>query len=117
MEVRIVCLCYPSISTSSYKEDQILQDHMIRAVNPPGCEQRTRTFTWCSACKQGFPSEGHPAFEFIHCPLCGAEPTEGFLPWSWVRAHWRNELPDQPETGVRYEAYPPDADPSNQQAT
>ncbi|MCW3053333.1 MAG: hypothetical protein JWN14_2503, partial [Chthonomonadales bacterium] len=73
---------YPSISTSSYKEDRNLQDHMIRAVDRPGCEQRTIVFTWCSACKEGFNSKGHRAFEFTCCPLCGAEPMDGFLPWS-----------------------------------
>jgi len=94
-----------------------LTDHMIRAVDRPGCEQRTRMFTWCSACKEGFHSEGHFAFEFIYCPLCVVKPTDGFLPWSWVRAHWRNELPCQPEAGVRYEAYPPISVHSNKQAT
>jgi hypothetical protein len=94
-----------------------LPDHKIRAVNHPGCEQRTSVFTWCSACKEGFNSEGHLAFAFIRCPLCGAEPKDGFLPWSWVRAHWRNELPEQPEEGVRYEAYPPVSDHANKQAT
>ena len=87
-----------------------MQDEMIRAVDHPGCEQRTKRFTWCSACKEGFDSRGHLAFEFTHCPLCGSEPPDGFLPWSWVRAHWRNALPCQPESGVRYEASP---DPSD----
>jgi hypothetical protein len=59
-----VCASQPSISQSSYKEDRILQDQKIRAVDHPGCEQRTQTFTWCSACKEGFSSDGHLAFEF-----------------------------------------------------
>lgn len=108
---------FPSISTSSYEEDRNLQDHMIRAVDRPGCEQRTIVFTWCSACKEGFNSGGHRAFEFTRCPLCGAEPMDGFLPWSWVRAHWHDELPCQPEAGVRYEAYPATSVPSNKIAT
>ena len=83
-----------------------MQDQMIRAVDHPSHEQRTKRFIWCSACKQGFDAAGDLAFEFIRCPVCGAEPPAGFLPWSWVRAHWRNELPCQPELNVRYEVSP-----------
>jgi hypothetical protein len=93
-----------------------LQDQRIRAVDHPGCEQRTQTFTWCSACKEGFNSDGHLAFEFTRCPLCGAEPPDGFLPWNWVQAHWHNALPGQPEPGVRYEAYPPLSGNTNEKA-
>ena len=93
-----------------------MQDQKIRAIDHPGCEQRTQTFTWCSACKESFNSEGHLAFEFTRCPLCQAEPPDGFLPWSWIRAHWRNALPLQPEAGVRYEAYPLPSSSSNEKA-
>lgn len=98
------------------KEDRILQDHKIRAVDRPGHEPRTHAFTWCSACKEGFDSEGQMAFAFTRCPLCGAQPEEGFLPWSWIRAHWRNELPSRPEPGTQYEAYPPTCESSNDKA-
>jgi hypothetical protein len=88
------------------KEDRILQDQMIRAVDHPGCEQRTKTFTWCSACKQGFSEEDYPSFDFTQCPVCGTEPLDGYLPWIWVQAQWRNQLPGEPVPGVRYEASP-----------
>lgn len=62
---------------------------------------------WCSACKQGFSETDYPDFDFTRCPVCGQIPPEGFLPWSWVRAHWSNQLPLKPEPGVTYEDYPP----------
>ena len=68
-------------------------------------EKRTDLFHWCSECKQTF-AEDHPDFDFSLCPLCRTGLPGGFLPWSWLRTHWKGALPAIPEPGVQYEAHP-----------
>jgi hypothetical protein len=75
------------------------------SLEPVAYIKRTETFHWCGECQQAFP-EDHPDFDFSLCPLCKTDPQAGFLPWTWLRTHWKDGLPSVPEPGVLYEFHP-----------